>query len=165
MLADSSFHHGADKDGQYQYTTQFGISNDDYNPDQASKSAKPSSTASATGGRGRGNYGQGGWGNGGYSHSAASGTASVSSYKGNGTTSGYAQSTGSVKHNVTMIQPTGGYTTKTRAAAGPTSYSNAASTPSESVPASPQATGNSGAVLVSSLGGLVLAAGAAVFAL
>ena len=105
---------------------------------------------------------------GGYTHPAgsASGTASsmISSHKSsNGTaTGGYAKPTGHMSKNVTMVQPTGGYTTRKPVPSAPAPTDSGASA---SGPTAPQATDNGAAVMVSSSGGLVLAAGAAVFAL
>jgi len=173
-----------DKTGQYQYTTQFGISNSDYNADESSSSTSEAITSStaAPGGYGNGwghdehGHSQGGWGHsshnvdGGYTHSAAvTGTASgmTSSHKANGTTSGgSAHPTGYTTKNVTMVAPTGATSsTKTVISSGPTATSNAGTSGSASSPAVPQATDNGAAGMVSSLGGLVLAAGAAVFVL
>ena len=176
-----------DKTGQYQYTTQFGISNPDYKAeDETSSYAAPSSTShgrpGAYGHGGRGDNGHGGHGDnghggsghgghnvrGGYSHSAASGTASglTSSYthRSNGTaSSGRAHSTGYATRNVTMVSATGGYTSRTPQATNSPTGSDSSAT--ASTPTAPQATDNGAAVMVSSLGGLVLAAGAAVFVL
>lgn len=173
-----------DKDGQYQYTTQFGISNPDYSAADTSSSAAPASTSSSAAAGGWGAHGHSGWGHGGhnvhggYTHPAASGTASAapssmtSAYTphGNGTTTtagagGAAHSSGWVKHNITMATPTGGHTTKTNGVAGPTGYGGSGASASGSTPAGPQATDNGAAAMVSSLGGLVLAAGAAMLAL
>lgn len=168
----------SDKNGQYQYTTQFGISNPNYKPDSSSSSTSEASSSSTGGPGGYGNnnnhHGHGGWGHGGhnvhggYSHPAATGTASgwTSSYthKSNGTTSGHAHSTGFPTHNVTMIQPTGGYTAPVPSSTPVgTVGSGASATASASAP--PQATGNAATKMVTSFGGLVLAAGAVVFAL
>lgn len=182
-----------DKDGQYQYTTQFGISNPSYDAEDASSSSSSvvstsSSTSSAApSGYSHGAHGHGGWGHGGhnvhagYTHSAAwgssTGTASstasslTSSYThgANGTaTGGYAHSTGWATHNVTMVAPTGGSSTskvKPVHSMSASGYGGSGSSASASTPAGPQATGNGAAMIVSSFGGLVLAAGVAVLAL
>jgi hypothetical protein len=134
-----------DSTGQYQYTTQFGISNPDYSG--PASSAAPSSYAPSA------------------SSAAPSGYAAPT---GAWSHSGYAHPTGGYGHsNSTLPKPTGHYTTKkptwhtTKApATQTTSYAPA---PTNTTPP-PEATGGAGTV-ATSLFGLVAAAGIAVFAL
>ena len=140
-----------DATGQYQYTTQFGISNPDWS---GSSSSSSSSSASPTG----------------YTSSGSS--ASPSGYaQSTGTwshTGGYAHPTGSYGHsNSTLAQPTGHYTTKKptwHTTKAPVTQTTSYAPPPTNAPPPPQATGGPSTVATSFFG-QVAAAGIAVFAL
>jgi len=165
-----------DSNGQYQYTTQFGISNPDYSPEPTS-SSKSSAAPTPTGGYGGGSNGgppHGGdhgphGGPGGYTWSASATGSMSSSYthKGNGTASASkTKSTPYATQNVTMIAPTGGYVTSTKAIGGGVSTSQATyEGPSATSSGVPQATDNAASSMLMNFGGLVVAAGAAVLVL
>lgn len=174
-----------DATGQYQYTTQFGISNPNYKAgsesSSSSESSKPTKSAPS------------------YGHSSSSAksaaeydattTAVVTAYTTycpeattfainnhtysvtkatTLTISGYAPassgfwSSWAKPHNVTMVAPTGYVPTTVATSAASTSASNTA--PAQSTGSAPAYTG-AASTLATSFGGLVLAAGAAVFAL
>jgi hypothetical protein len=160
-----------DATGQYQYTTQFGISNPDYKPAVSSSSASAYPTTSAASPPSY-NYGS-------LSASAsASSTASIAAYPGkanttmstltmSGTAMPYgtgAPSSGYPAGNMTVV-PTGSMTVpsslKTTATRSASSTGGSSATTSPAAPISTGAAAN----LAASIGGLVVAAGVAVFAL
>lgn len=144
-----------DQTGQYQYSTQFGISNPHYVPSH-DKPSKPKPGSYPHGGQPHGGYPHGT----GYPHATPSGWGP--GYGHNGThAGGYPKPTGGSSwqpHNVTMTQS---YTAQSSSSA-PMSSASMPSAPSHV--AQPSATGGA-ASIAASFGGLVVAAGVAVFAL
>lgn len=132
-----------DATGQYQYTTQFGISNPDYS---GSPSGSPSGYGSASGVMPSSTHVPTG-----YAHP----------------TGGYAHPTGSWGHsNATHPKPTGHYTKPKPTFTTKAPESSVMPAPSSAKPTPPEATPTGGAANVAtSLFGLVAAAGVAVFAL
>ena len=152
-----------DATGQYQYTTQFGISNTDYNPETDNHPPKPDGNGPKPG-----HYG---------GHEAESTSAPV--YSGSTSYSHGAYATGKPSgfnpgygHNGTnphVPKPTGGsWETKNVTMPHATTHKTVAA-PSASLPPAPSApapsaTGGASSI-AGSIGGLVIAAGVAVFAL
>lgn len=143
-----------DATGQYQYTTQFGISNDNYTPSGYGSTSTSSATSSA-------------WG---YTTSSASsmilttGYAAPTGYPHPSANGTHAHPTGWAPHNTTMKPYPTGHITKTTlmSSSAPVASSSYAATTSAAP--GPQPT-NAGTSLAASFVGLVFAAGVAVFAL
>lgn len=160
LIVDS----GANK-GQYQYTTQFGISNPDYKKESSSSASAPSYGASTSASAPS------------YGHSTATSSSEALKTASSGYPSfysaptvpyptvsanstvaptGYAKPTGWTTKNSTVIAPTGGYPTTMKTSGA----SSSAPAPTESVPVSTGAA----STMTTSFFGLVLAAGVAVLA-
>lgn len=141
-----------DDDGQYQYSTQFGISNADYSGSSASASA-PAYGGSAT---------PSGWSS---SSSASASGYAPSGYIPSGYGTGAAHPTGWAPHNATTPKPTGHVkphpTWHKTTSQAPVS----SSPPTNSAPVAPQPTHGGAATIAGSFVGLVVAGGVAVFAL
>ncbi|KAK5165752.1 uncharacterized protein LTR77_008675 [Saxophila tyrrhenica] len=149
-----------DATGQYQYTTQFSVSNDHYKPGSYGSS---SSSSAAAGYSSAASSASSAW-----SMVASSGYAAPTGIWSHSMPNGtHPRPTGYMSHNTTMkpmpthhIRPTL-YTSMSAPASSASSY---APIPSSVTPSRPSAT-NAGSSLTASFVGLVFAAGVAVFAL
>lgn len=147
-----------DATGQYQYSTQFGIANPDY--------SAPSSS------HGSGSW-PGSWSTSSATESCSTATASSTTYN-ETTTQPYTvspvatgtASTGWYPGNSTVVQPTGPLTVPSSLLTATASvWTSTSEAPSATVSTSARPTTNAAGTVATSLAGLVVAAGVAVFAL
>jgi hypothetical protein len=136
-----------DETGQYQYTTQFGISNDNWSGHSGSPSAYGGSSSAAPS-----------------SLVVSSGYAAPTGGYPHGGNSTMAHPTGWMPHNTTKIQPTGHHTKPTLYTSSSIAAPSSVSPPAPSVPVQTAEPTGAASTLATSFAGLVLAAGVAVLA-